>query len=65
MTTQHDIDTKEIGDSNLTKVDSEPNALAENMQWGQVVEIDEGYLRASKLTKFWYSVLFQMILFGA
>lgn len=35
------------------------------MQWGQVVEIDDSYLRASKFTRFYRSVLFQMILFGA
>lgn len=35
------------------------------IQWGQVVEIDESYLRASKFTRFYRSVLFQMILFGA
>lgn len=32
---------------------------------GQGSEIDEAYLRASSLTKFYRSVLFQMILFGA
>ncbi|OBT73199.1 hypothetical protein VF21_08712 [Pseudogymnoascus sp. 05NY08] len=35
------------------------------MQWGQVVEIDSSYLHASKFTRFYRSVLFQMILFGA
>lgn len=35
------------------------------LQWGQVVEIDDSYLRASAFTRFWRSVLFQMILFGA
>lgn len=35
------------------------------LQWGQPVEIDDAYLRASAFTKFWRSVLFQMILFGA
>jgi hypothetical protein len=35
------------------------------MQWGQIVEIDDGYLQASKFTRFYRSVLFQMILFGA
>ncbi|KFZ12158.1 hypothetical protein V501_04354, partial [Pseudogymnoascus sp. VKM F-4519 (FW-2642)] len=35
------------------------------IQWGQVVEIDDSYLRASKFTRFYRSVLFQMILFGA
>ncbi|KFZ19625.1 hypothetical protein V502_03523, partial [Pseudogymnoascus sp. VKM F-4520 (FW-2644)] len=35
------------------------------MQWGQPIEIDDSYLRASAFTKFWRSVLFQMILFGA
>lgn len=32
---------------------------------GQGSEVDEAYLRASSLTKFYRSVLFQMILFGA
>lgn len=32
---------------------------------GQGSEIDEAYLRASSVTKFYRSVLFQMILFGA
>ena len=35
------------------------------LQWGQAIEIDDSYLRASAFTKFWRSVLFQMILFGA
>ncbi|KFY25750.1 hypothetical protein V493_04480 [Pseudogymnoascus sp. VKM F-4281 (FW-2241)] len=35
------------------------------LQWGQVVQIDDSYLCASAFTKFWRSVLFQMILFGA
>ncbi|KFY42575.1 hypothetical protein V494_02347, partial [Pseudogymnoascus sp. VKM F-4513 (FW-928)] len=32
---------------------------------GRVVEMDDSYLRASSFTKFWRSVLFQMLLFGA
>lgn len=40
----------------------EPSVI---MQWGQVVEIDDAYLRASMGTKIWRSVLFQMVLFGA
>lgn len=31
----------------------------------QVLEVDEAYLRASKTTKIWRSVAFQMVLFGA
>ena len=40
-------------------------AAAENTEWGLPLEIDETYLAASKSTKFWRSVLFQMVLFGA
>ncbi|GAM34500.1 hypothetical protein TCE0_015f02123 [Talaromyces pinophilus] len=36
-----------------------------DLQWGEVVEIDEEYLRASKTTQFMRGVFFQMILFGA
>lgn len=32
---------------------------------GAVENVDEAYLRASKSTKFYRGVLFQMILFGA
>ncbi|PMD54441.1 MFS general substrate transporter [Hyaloscypha bicolor E] len=40
-------------------------AAAENTEWGLPLEIDETYLTASKSAKFWRSVLFQMVLFGA
>lgn len=52
------------GDVKLAEVDTnaEPSV---RMQWGQVVEIDDAYLRASLGTKIWRSVLFQMVLFGA
>lgn len=32
---------------------------------GHVDEVDDGYVRATKFTKFYRGVLFQMILFGA
>jgi hypothetical protein len=40
-------------------------AAAENTEWGLPPEIDETYLTSSKSAKFWRSVLFQMVLFGA
>jgi hypothetical protein len=40
-------------------------AAAENTEWALPLEIDETYLAASKSAKFWRSVLFQMVLFGA
>ena len=40
-------------------------AAAENTEWGLPLEIDETYLTASNSAKFWRSVLFQMVLFGA
>lgn len=45
-------------------VEAEPST-AENTNWEQANEIDNAYLRGSKTSKFWRSVLFQMILFGA
>jgi len=59
-----DSDKATAGDVKLAEVDTtlEPSVT---MQWGQVVEIDESYLRASLGTKIWRSVLFQMVLFGA
>lgn len=52
------------GDVETARVEKNPGSSVK-MQWGQVVEIDEAYLRASTATKFWRSVLFQMVLFGA
>lgn len=44
------------------------NALAQATSYndGEIIteEIDEAYLRASKTTKFYRGVLFQMIMFG-
>lgn len=45
--------------------ESETAPNLKDLVYGQPAEIDEAYLRASKTTKFWRSVLFQMILFGA
>lgn len=59
------LDSKNVAENDLNIAESNPIVPAGNMQWGQLVEIDQGYLSASKTTKFWHSVLFQMILFGA
>lgn len=58
------LQPEKAGDPESVRVETNPGPV-ENIQWGQVVEIDEAYLRASKATKFWRSVLFQMVLFGA
>jgi hypothetical protein len=57
-------DSRKQGGIELAEVETnrEPSV---RMQWGQVVEIDDAYLRASMGTKIWRSVLFQMVLFGA
>lgn len=55
---------EKTGDLQSARVESNPSP-SQNANWEQVVEIDEAYLRGSKTTKFWRSVLFQMILFGA
>ncbi|KFZ01411.1 hypothetical protein V500_00784 [Pseudogymnoascus sp. VKM F-4518 (FW-2643)] len=52
------------GDVETARVETNPGSSVK-MQWGQVVEIDEAHLRASTAKKFWRSVLFQMVLFGA
>ncbi|KAH7317358.1 major facilitator superfamily transporter [Rhexocercosporidium sp. MPI-PUGE-AT-0058] len=52
------------GGIEAAKVETNQETSVE-MQWGQLVEIDDGYLRASMGTKIWRSVLFQMVLFGA
>jgi hypothetical protein len=52
------------GDVEPARVETNPGSSVK-MQWGQVIEIDEAYLRASTVTKIWRSVLFQMVLFGA
>lgn len=49
----------------IITVESETAPGLRDLGSGQSIEIDEAYLRASKTTKFWRSVLFQMILFGA
>lgn len=50
-------DTTKIG-----QVETNPESVL--VQEGQVVEIDNAYLQSSWTSKFWRSVLFQMILFG-
>lgn len=56
--------SEKSGGIEAAKVETNGEASVE-MQWGQVVEIDDTYLRASMGTKIWRSVLFQMVLFGA
>ncbi|OBT81517.1 hypothetical protein VE02_09755 [Pseudogymnoascus sp. 03VT05] len=59
-------DISRIEDAEVTSPAVEDTRdLDVKMQWGQVVEIDSSYRRASKFTRFYRSVLFQMILFGA
>jgi hypothetical protein len=41
------------------------NTTSQTDDRGQVDGLDDGYLHASKTTKFYRGVLFQMILFGA
>ena len=55
---------EKAGNLQPARVESNPSP-SQNANWEEVVEIDEAYLRGSKTTKFWRSVLFQMILFGA
>lgn len=57
-------DSEKPAGTTLAAVETNPEPSVV-MQWGQVVEIDDAYLRASMGTKIWRSVLFQMVLFGA
>ncbi len=52
------------GDLQPARVETGPGST-DDTNWESMVEIDEAYLSASKTTKIWRSVLFQMILFGA
>ena len=66
MATPHPRDFEEtVKSDHITRVDSDSGPVAENSQWDQVGDIDEAYLHASKTTKLWHGVLFQMVLFGA
>lgn len=64
FTTMAAPDSEKPGSIEVAKVETnhEPSV---KIQWGQVVELDDVYLRASMGTKVWHSVLFQMVLFGA
>ncbi|KFX95255.1 hypothetical protein O988_05879 [Pseudogymnoascus sp. VKM F-3808] len=55
----------EHADTTGAEIDVQCDTSSVKSQNGVDGEIDTSYLRASRFTKFWRSVLFQMLLFGA
>jgi hypothetical protein len=52
-------------DATGAEIDAHCESSSVKSQNGEDSEIDTSYLRASRFTRFWRSVLFQMLLFGA
>ncbi|KFX86210.1 hypothetical protein V490_09169, partial [Pseudogymnoascus sp. VKM F-3557] len=52
-------------DATGAEIDDHCETSSVKSQAGEDGEIDTPYLRASRSTRFWRSVLFQMLLFGA